>query len=168
MGRHSIILVSSLPIVAVSSGDDSGIGSGLGVLDVALAAVEGRPVDDGAHKGVRLLDVAELEGLLGLDQALLDLGPEGLGHVHPGAGGALLSGVLEGRPDGGGHDGLDLGRGVDEVVVLAAALTDQAGETSVVVQVLTHGSPQPLEGAAKIHIVVIERDSVNCICYLRD
>ena len=81
-----------------------------------------------------------------LDETLLDLRPQGLWGVDPGARRALLARVLEGRPDGGGDDGLHLGGGVDEVVVLAAALPDQLGEAGVVLQVLPNRLPQPLEG----------------------
>ena len=80
------------------------------------------------------------------DEPLLDLGPQGLRGVDTGAGRALLALVLEGRPDGGGHHSLHLRRGVDEVVVLAAALAHQLGEAGVVLQVVAHGLPQPLEG----------------------
>ena len=88
-----------------------------------------------------------LEALLRLRQALLHFRPQRLGHVHPGAGRALLTLVLEGAPRARRHDRVDVRRRVDEVVVLAAALADQLGEAGVVVKVLAHGLPQPLKGA---------------------
>ena len=53
--------------------------------------------------------------------------------------------VLECRSDGGGDDGLDLGGGVDEVVVLPPALPDQLREPVVLLNVVANSLPQPLE-----------------------
>ena len=57
--------------------------------------------------------------------------------------------------DGAGDNGVDVSRGVDKVVVLAATLADQFGESSVVVEVLAYSLPQPLEGAAKKSVLFV-------------
>jgi len=36
---------------------------------------------------------------------------------------------------------------VNEVIVLAAALADQTGETGVIAEIVPHSFPQPLEGS---------------------
>ena len=75
---------------------------------------------------MQLMD-ASLEALLRLGQPLLDLGPERLRHVHPGAGRALLALVLEGAARARRHHRVDVRRRVHEVVVLAAALWKEEG-----------------------------------------
>jgi hypothetical protein len=56
--------------------------------------------------------------------------------------------ILKCRSDGGGNDGREVGGGMDEMVVLAAALAHQAGEPRVRLQVRRHRPPQPLKGPA--------------------
>ena len=53
----------------------------------------------------------------------------------------------KGLPDSSGNDGVDVGRGMDEVEVLAAALADQPRKATVVGQVVADSLPQPLEGS---------------------
>ena len=73
------------------------------------------------------------------------LWPQRFRNVDPGAGRTLLTLEFKGRPDGSGDDRVDVSRGVDEMVVLAAALSNQLGKTRVIVQVLAHRLPQPLK-----------------------
>ena len=53
----------------------------------------------------------------------------------------------KGLPDSSGNDGVDVGRGMDEVEVLAATLADQPRKATVVGQVVADSLPQPLEGS---------------------
>ena len=87
-------------VVIAASGHDAAVGAGLCMFNVTGEPLEGLLVNHGGHEGVGLRGWANLQGLLGLNEPLLDLGPQGLWHVDSGAGGALLSLVLEGRSDG--------------------------------------------------------------------
>jgi hypothetical protein len=141
-GRHR-------PVVALAAADDLQVGRILRVVDVPFDPLERPLVDDRRGETVVVGGVADFQRAPDLQQTLLDLGPERLRHVHPGAGAALLAAELEGRPDGAVHHGGDVGAVVDEVVVLAAALADQAREVHVLVDVLADLGPQPGEGSAK-------------------
>ena len=74
--------------------------------------------------------------------------PATAGHIHPAASGALLAAELERRADGAGGHGGGVGRWVHEMVVLAAALADQAREAAVAGDVVAHLLPEVLERAA--------------------
>lgn len=66
--------------------------------------------------------ISHFDLLVDVQQSLLDLRPEAVGHVHPGAGRALLPAVLKRRADGARDHTLHFGRCVDKVEVLTSAL----------------------------------------------
>ena len=112
-------------VVIASTSDNATVGTGLGVVNVAGASLEGLLVNHGRHEGVSLGGWTHLDGLLGLNQPLLDLVPEGLRNVHPGAGGALLSLILKCRSDSGGHNALHLSSGMNEMIIFASTFSNK-------------------------------------------
>lgn len=112
-------------VVIAAASNDAAVGTGFCMFNIAGQSLEGLLINHGGHKGVGLCSGAHLQGLLGLNQTLLDLAPQGLWNVNSGAGGALLTLVFKGRSHSGSNDALHFGCGVDKVVVLTATLSDE-------------------------------------------
>lgn len=100
----------------------------LGLLNDAGDLVKGGAANDGALEVLELGARADSDRLGLLGEALLETAfPERFGNVGAGESRALLARVLEGGADGLDDAGLDVGRGVVQVEVLAAYLSAAVG-----------------------------------------
>lgn len=127
----------------------------LGGVNGARELLEGRLVDHGAHEVGVLPGNALLDGLGVVDELLLELGPDRLGHVQARGGTALLALVLESTTDGLDSGVVEVGRLVDQVEVLAASLTNDArvGLVAALSNTLTNGSVQLAEDLSATGVV---------------
>jgi hypothetical protein len=76
-------------------------------------------------------------------------GPKRFRNIHPGARRTFLPAKLKRAPNCSQHHGVDIGRRVDEMVVLATTLADQTWIADIIIDVLTHLGPQPVERSVK-------------------
>ncbi|KAI3479488.1 hypothetical protein L1887_58446 [Cichorium endivia] len=142
---HGGLDVPSLGVVALATAEHLAALL-LGGLDEAHDLLKRVLGDDGAHEVLELVHGADRD--LGdlVEQLLLELAlPHGLGHVQARERRALLALVLEGGADGLGDGGVDVGRLVDHVEVLAAGLADEARVAAVLVEVVADLLPELAE-----------------------
>lgn len=111
------------------------------MLDIPLDAIKGLIVDDCRRKTGVVGGIADLQLVSGRQQAVFDLRPQRLRHVHSRTGAALLSAELERASDRSVDHRSDVGTGMDEMVVFTAALADQTWEIYVSVDILTDLRP---------------------------
>lgn len=141
--------------VVGAAGDELEVLVVLGGVNGARQLLEGRLVDHGAHEVGVLPGDALLDGLGVVDELLLELGPDRLGHVQARGGTALLALVLKGAADGLDGGVVEVGRLVDQVEVLATGLTNNAGVGLVAAlsNTLANGSVQLAEDLSATGVV---------------
>lgn len=117
----------TLAVVMLTSNEKRELRVVLGVVNDTRELLEARTVDDRTDEVLGSGRHTNLESLNFRDHLLLELGPNGLGHVEPAGSAALLSLVFESATDGLDGGILDVGTAVHQVEVLAASLTDDTG-----------------------------------------
>lgn len=118
--------------IVLATGNELDLRVLVALVNDLLDLLERATVDNGTHESLEVLVGATLGNVLHL------LSHEGeellgarLGDVGAGCSRALLALVLEGTANGVVDNVVDVGRGVDEVEVLARGLADNAGEIAV-------------------------------------
>lgn len=127
-GRVDVV---ALGRVVLATNNELKVFVSLGLIDGTRELLERRLVDDGTHEVGVVSRVTDLDSLNLCDKLLLELGPHGLGDVDSRSGTALLTLELEGTTDSLLDSVVNLGRGVDQVEVLSASLTNDTGVASV-------------------------------------
>lgn len=116
----------ALATVVLAADEQLQFGVVLGLINDAGQLLERSLVDDGAAEVGEIGGVTDLQSRGLSDENFLESGPKGLGDVDAGGSAALLALVFESTTHGLLGSVLDVGRGVNQVEVLATSLTNDA------------------------------------------